>query len=364
MPSIQFLKRGSSLIIITSRNFLTFPFPYAGNLMPALLCSSALFYFHVLSHDQFLSTFSNHFSNRLIVTDSAQCGAWSAWAAANKRSRNARISHAENPSNSDAVEFFFHTLSVEPYCQFLMKEQLYTHFEKLLSTADKQLTLNDQNFAAKVNPRRAYPECTVNTGLLFDEDGDPIFNIEVASTPVSPDATAGKARKGKGAKKTGDSLKRTLGTSSSRRKKSKKTKTEVDATEIPPAVPVIASVLPTPTVTAALDALQVVTAPAPSPTRARQPKLFRYPSLLALPSKTAIPRHPSATQFLSYSFLPTSSLKGNSLFNAFISYVSNCENNCVLVSRAFASNTITQQGSQIAIRQVLSICSSPSTFTH
>ena len=155
-------------------------------------------------------TLPNHFSNRLIVTDSAQCGAWSFGAAANKRSRNARTSHAENPSNSDAVQFFFHTLTIEPYCQFRMKEQLYTHFEKLLSTADKQFTLNDQSFSAKVNPRRTYPDCTVNTGILFDEDGDPIFNIEVASTPVSPDTTAGKARKGKGSKKTGASFKRTL----------------------------------------------------------------------------------------------------------------------------------------------------------
>ena len=82
-----------------------------------------------------------------------------------------------------------------------MKEQLYAHFEKLLSTPDKQLQLDDLNFATKVNPRRAYPECAVNTCILFDEDGDPIFNIEVASTPVSPDTTAGKARKGKGRRK-------------------------------------------------------------------------------------------------------------------------------------------------------------------
>ena len=105
-------------------------------------------------------TLPNHFSNRLIVTDSAQCGAWSAWAAANKRSRNARTSHSENPANSDAVQFFFHTLTIEPYCQFHMKELLYAHFEKLLSTADKQLQLNDQKFSTKVKPRRAYPECT------------------------------------------------------------------------------------------------------------------------------------------------------------------------------------------------------------
>ena len=95
------------------------------------------------------------------------------WAAANKKSRNARISHSENPANSDAVQFFFHTLTIEPYSQFQMKEQLYAHFEKLLSTADKPLNSTDQNFATKVNPRRSYPECTVNTGALFDEDGVP-----------------------------------------------------------------------------------------------------------------------------------------------------------------------------------------------
>ena len=82
-----------------------------------------------------------------------------------------------------------------------MKEQLHAHFKKLLSTADKQLRLDDQKISTKINIKRAYPECTVNTGILFDEDGDPIFNIEVASTPVSPDTTAGKARKGKGSKK-------------------------------------------------------------------------------------------------------------------------------------------------------------------
>ena len=71
------------------------------------------------------------------------------------------------------IQFFFHTLTIEPYCQFNMKDQLYAHFEKLLSTADKPLKLTDQNFATKVNPRRSYPECTVNMGALFDEDGIP-----------------------------------------------------------------------------------------------------------------------------------------------------------------------------------------------
>ena len=66
-----------------------------------------------------------------------------------------------------------------------MQEQLYAHFEQLLSTPEKPLKLTAQNFQQKVTPMRKYPECIVNTGSLFDEDGDPIFNMEVTSTPVS-----------------------------------------------------------------------------------------------------------------------------------------------------------------------------------
>ena len=80
---------------------------------------------------------------------------------------------------------------------------------------------------------RKYLECTVNTGSLFDEDGDPIFNMQVPSTPVSPVSTAGKQKKG--SKKTGCLLKRTLSTSSTRRKKAPKTTTEVqDQAEVLP----------------------------------------------------------------------------------------------------------------------------------
>jgi len=75
-----------------------------------------------------------------------------------------------------------------------MKASIYSHFEQLLSTPDRPLKLSDENFSTKVNPRRSYPECTINTGTLFDEDGDPIF-VEVASTPVSPNTIAGKAKK-------------------------------------------------------------------------------------------------------------------------------------------------------------------------
>jgi len=86
-----------------------------------------------------------------------------------------------------------------------MKASIYSHFEQLLSMPDNPLKLTDENFATKVNPRRSYPECSVNTGSLFDEDGDPIFNVQVASTPVSPDTNAGKPQNR--GKKTGSSLK-------------------------------------------------------------------------------------------------------------------------------------------------------------
>jgi hypothetical protein len=161
-------------------------------------------------------TFSLNFSNRLIVTDGAQCGAWSTWAATNKRSRNAKISHSENPSNSDAVQFFLHVLSKPPFNEFNMHAELCHQFEVLLSTPDKPLHLTAENFATKITPQMKYPECVVNTGALFDEDGDPIFSMEVTSTPVSPAAVGTKQ---KGTKKIGSSLKRTLGSSNTRKGK-------------------------------------------------------------------------------------------------------------------------------------------------
>ena len=250
-----------------------------------------------------------------------------------------------------------------------MKQEVYSHFEHLLSTVDKPLVLNDGNFATKVNPRRTYPVCTVNTGSLFDEDGDPIFHIEVTSTPASPiPGTIGKPKKG--GKKTGSSLKRTLGTSSSRRKKSTKTAHEQPLNEqLQPEAPVLAQVL-TPVLAPPPPPLPVEPVPtlpptpAPATTPARKQKPFRYPSLLTLPSKVAYPRNQSDAQFLENSFLPTSSLKRNALFNAFITFASASENNCVLVSRAFASSTITLHDSHLAIRQVLLIIPPPpSTFT-
>jgi len=93
-------------------------------------------------------------------------------------------------------------------------------------------------------------------------------------------------------KKTGSSLKRTLGASTtSRKKESKKTaeqlpndqlpsqpppETPLDPTIITPVLPVIAE----PAVQPAL---------APTSTAPKKQKLYRYPSVLALPSKSAIP---------------------------------------------------------------------------
>ena len=85
----------------------------------------------------FVRTFLFIVSNRLIVTDYAQCGAWQTWAASNKRIRNARISRSENPSNSGAVQFFFHILSSDPYNEFNMQEQLFVHFQEIISTPEK-----------------------------------------------------------------------------------------------------------------------------------------------------------------------------------------------------------------------------------
>ena len=292
-------------------------------------------------------TFSLNFPTRLIVTDGAQCGAWSTWAAANKRSRNAKINHSENPSNSDAVQFFLHVVSNPPYDMFNMPAALYQHFEQLLSTPDKPIQLTAQNFASKVNPQRKYPECVVNTGSLFDEDGDPIFTMPTPSTPASP-ATVGTTQKG--SKKTGASLKRTLASASKRKRKAKKLAAEVvDTAETTPSTQATA---PTPTLEPATPIIQPPPEPVPTPPRPPKAKPLTYPTLLALPSKTAVPLNASDRQFLEYSFLPISDLKGNKLFNAFLRFSAASENNIVLVSRAFSCSNITLHGSYLAIRQV------------
>ena len=80
--------------------------------------------------------------------------------------------------------------------------------------------------------------------------------------------------------------------------------------------------------------------------------VYRHPQLLTLPSKVAIPINQRDMQFLSFAFLPVAGLRGIEFFNAFINFCTNSENNAVLVSRAYVSQTFTSQGSMLAIRQV------------
>ena len=235
------------------------------------------------------------------------------------------------------MQFFLHVLSTPPFNEFNLQEQLFQHFEVLLSTPDKPLKLTAQNFATKVTPLRKYSECVVNIGSLFDEDGDPIFNMEVTSTPVSP-APIGK--KSKGSKKTGCSLKRTLASSSTRKRKARKTGAEViETAEI---LPQTQATPPPPPAEPATPLLQQPPQPVPTPPRKAKPHL--YPSLLSLPSKTAVPLNANDRQFLQYSFLPISNIKGNTLFNAFVTFAAASENNISMVSRAFASSNITLNG--------------------
>ena len=100
-----------------------------------------------------------------------------------QKPRNARISHNENPSRSAAVKFFFHILDTEPYSSFNFKTSLYSHFQIMLGSPEKALLLTDANFASKVNPSCKYPACEINTANLFDEDGDPIFNLDAQTSP-------------------------------------------------------------------------------------------------------------------------------------------------------------------------------------
>ena len=97
-----------------------------------------------------------------------------------KKPRNARISHNENPARSDAVKFFLHVLDTEPYSSSNFKNTLYSHFQ--LGTPENALLLTDANFASKVKPSRKYSVCEINTANLFDEDGDPIFNLDVPTS--------------------------------------------------------------------------------------------------------------------------------------------------------------------------------------
>ena len=276
---------------------------------------------------------------RLLVTDNAQCGAWAAWCTANKKARNAKISHAEHPARSDAVKFFFFTLDSDTYKHFNFKATLYQHFQNLLSTPEKALLLSDANFATKVNPSRRYPPCDINTTQLFDEEGDPIFNMDNATSFSPPATPTTDSSRPKRQTKPNAGLKRTLCATLPKRKRSKK---ETQPVEAPP-----------PTVPQAT----VVTEPEPTPSIPTQsvqpkPKPYRHPQLLTLPSKVASPINQHDMQFLSFSFLPVAGLKGIELFNSFLTFCTNSENNAVLVSRAYVSQSFTSQGSMLAIRQV------------
>ena len=65
----------------------------------------------------------------------------------------------------------------------------------MLSTPDNALLLTDANVASKVNPSRKYPVCDVDTANLFDEDGDPIFVMELNSPEPSSAPTTSKTKK-------------------------------------------------------------------------------------------------------------------------------------------------------------------------
>ena len=200
----------------------------------------------------------------------------------------------------------------------------------MLGTPVKPLVLTDNNFASKVNPSRKYPVCKIDTGNLFDADGDPIFNPQA---PVSPEPSAVPTDTKKSKQKTGSSLKRTLGASSAKHSRSKKnTSSESIAvvTDNQPSIPV-------PPPTTAAEPASVLARPA----QRRLARPYSYPTLMSLPVKIAIPLNEHDRDFLTYSFLPCSNLSGNKKFNAFISYCNHSENHGVLVSRAFPSTTIT-----------------------
>ena len=151
------------------------------------------------------------------------------------------------------------------------------------------------------------------------------------------------------------SLKRTLASSSTRKRKARKTGAEViETAEI---LPQTQATPPPPPAEPATPLLQQTPQPVPTPPRKAKP--HSYPLLLALPSKTSVPLNANDRQFLQHSFLPVSNIKGYTLFNAFVTFAAASENNIVLVSRAFASSNITLHGSYIAIRQVFSNFSPP-----
>ena len=100
----------------------------------------------------------------------------------------------KNPSFSDAVQFFLYIINTDAYSHFNIKQSLYSHFEVMLGTPVKALVLNDNNFASKVNPSRKYPVCDIDTGNLFDADGDPIFQPQAPLSPEPSTLTSEKTK--------------------------------------------------------------------------------------------------------------------------------------------------------------------------
>ena len=100
--------------------------------------------------------------------------------------------------------------------------------------------------------------------------------------------------------------------------------------------------------------VSVISSTATEPTVKSSPKpnTYRHPPLLTLPSKKAIPLNQFDQQFVSYLFLPIAGLRGNALFNAFLTFCSHSEQNAVLVSRAFVSQRTTLYVERVTIRQV------------
>ena len=189
------------------------------------------------------------------------------------------VIHKTQPSLTQLI-FFLHLQSTEPYSQFDFKQTLYTHFQRMLSTPEKALLLTDANFAAKVNPSCKYPVCDVDTANLFDEDGDPIFVMELNSPEPSSAPTTSKTKK---CTKTNTGLKRNLCTSVPTKKRSRK---QVAAAQEEPAVQ-LATPVNTPSVPEQPEAHpenQVTVLP--PTTRTSQ---FKNPSKLTLPSKIAFP---------------------------------------------------------------------------
>ena len=174
--------------------------------------------------------------------------------------------------------------------------------------------LTDANFASKVNPTRKYPACKINTSNLFDEDGAPIFNLDAQTSPNPATPTPRSTKPNTNKQNTG--LKRTLCTSVQKKKRSRKQRaaadivTEQPVQALPPTATDIAIIAPPPQLTQ------------PTQTAIPKPKPYRHPQLLALPSKIAIPIESSDQQLLACSFLPVSGLKGNALFNAFLTFCS------------------------------------------